>query len=249
MEMWLRFHASALKPNVRRASITIYTMSTRAFLASLFLLHGTVITHATLATWQAEVTGAGATPATTLFSTIPGGSPILFNVGSLGGDRSFEFIVNSVSGGISQALMGSQDSAVGRQGLKFDQCCNTGFYGMTNFGVIDYTSGTPTDFGRDVHIVFTSDGLTTDMFTDGIYRFTYPTGLIMTGTQGLGAGDNFGTFFDVMAGDIKGFASYDVALSPAEVLQHHDAFAVIPEPAGAGLAVFAAAGLFLRRRR
>lgn len=224
-------------------------MNTRAILASLFLLSGTAVTHATLATWQAEVTGAGAAPATTLFSTIPGGSPILFNVGSLGGDRSFEFIVNAPSGGISQALMGSQDSVVGRQGLKFDQCCNTGFYGMTDFGVADYTSGTPTDFGRDVHIVFTSNGATTDMYTDGIYRFTYPTGLVMTGNQGLGGADNFGTFFDIMAGDIKGFASYDVALTPAEVLQHHDAFAVVPEPAVAGLAVFAAAGLLVRRRR
>lgn len=219
-----------------------------SLLSAAVLLSGITSSHATLSMWQAQVTGAGATPAATMFSTIPGGSPILFNVGNLSGDRSFEFIVNSPSGGISQALMGSQDPAVGRQGLKFDQCCNTGFYGMTNFGVIDYLSSTPTNFGRDVHIAFTSDGLTTSMYTDGVFRESFPTGLIMTGTHGLGAADNFGVFFDVMAGNILGFASYDSALSAAEVAAHNTAF-VVPEPSAALFSGLAAAGLLLRRRR
>ena len=224
-------------------------MKTTTLLTSALLLVCTTASRASLLTWQNEVTAVGTAPATTLFTTIPGGSPILFNVGALTGDRSFEFIVNSPTGGISQALMGSQDSAVGRQGLKFDQCCNTGLYGMTNFGVIDYNSTTPTNFGRDVHIVFTSNGSTTDMFTDGIYRDTYPTGLIMAGVHGLGAADNFGTFFDVMAGNILGFASYDSALTPAEVLQHNNSFTGIPEPTGSLLAGVAALGMIIRRRR
>jgi hypothetical protein len=215
--------------------------------AALFCFSATP-SNATLSMWQTEV-GTGAAPAATLFTTVPGGAPILFNVGNLTGDRSFEFIVNSPSGGISQALIGSQDPSVGRQGLKFDQCCNTGLYGMTNFGVIDYNSTQATDFGRDVHIVFTSDGATTNLYTDGIFRFNFPTGLIITGTHGLGAGDNFGVFFDVMAGDIKGFASYDTALTAAEVLQHNNAFSAVPEPAGALLSGLAALGLFMRRRR
>ena len=228
---------------------TFSIMNTQTLLTSVILLAGTAASRATLAMWQSEVTAVGTAPATTNFTTIPGGSPILFNVGALTGDRSFEFIVNSPSGGISQALMGSQDPAVGRQGLKFDQCCNTGLYGMTNFGVIDYNSSSATDFGRDVHIVFTSNGSNTDMFTDGIYRFTYPTALIMQGVHGLGAADSFGTFFDVMAGNILGFASYDSALTPAEVLQHNNSFTAIPEPTGSLLAGLTALGMIIRRRR
>ncbi len=225
-------------------------MNSTALFSAAILLFSTAASQATLSAWQNEVTGVGSAPATTNFSTVVGGAPIIFNVGSLSGDRSFEFIVNSPSGGISQALIGTQDPANGRQGLKFDQCCNTGVYGMTNFGVIDYNSSTPTDFGREVHIVFTSDGISTDMYTDGVFRFNYPTGLIMTGNQGLGAGDNFGGFFDIMAGDILGFASYDSALSPTEVAQHNTAFtAAVPEPTAVLLSGFAAMGMLVRRRR
>ena len=224
-------------------------MNSTTLFSAAILLFSTAASQATLSAWQAEVTGVGSAPAATNFSTVVGGSPIIFDVGALSGDRSFEFIVNSPSGGISQALIGTQDAANGRQGLKFDQCCNTGVYGMTNFGVIDYNSSTPTDFGREVHIVFTSDGFSTDMYTDGVFRFSYPTGLFMTGNQGLGAGDNFGTFFDVMAGDILGFASYDSALSPAEVAQHNTAFTVVPEPTGLLLSGFAAMAMLVRRRR
>ncbi len=224
-------------------------MNSTTLLTSAILLAGVAGSQATLSAWQTEVSSVGTAPATTYFSTVPGGSPIIFNVGALSADRSFEFIVNSPSGGISQALIGTQDPANGRQGLKFDQCCNTGLYGMTNFGVIDYNSTTPTDFGRDVHIAFTSDGSSTNMYTDGIFRFSFPTGLIMTGNQGLGAGDNLGTFFDVMAGNILGFPSYDSALSAAEVFQHNNAFTVIPEPTGALLGVLAAFGILGRRRR
>lgn len=224
-------------------------MNSPTILTSAILLASMAGSQATLSAWQTEVSNVGTAPATTRFSTVQGGSPIIFNVGTLTGDRSFEFIVNSPSGGISQALIGTQDPANGRQGLKFDQCCNTGLYGMTNFGVIDYNSSTPTDFGRDVHIAFTSDGSTTNMYTDGIFRFSYPTGLIMTGNQGLGAGDNFGTFFDVMAGNILGFASYDSALSAAEVLQHNNAFTAVPEPTGSLLAGLAGFGMLVRRRR
>src|SRR5262249_20778230 len=146
----------------------LFIMKPTGLLPALLLFATATASQATLSSWQSAVTGGSTAPATTLFTTVPGGSPILFNVGNLSGDRSFEFIVNSPSRGISQALMGSQAPSVGRQGLKFDQCCNTGFYGMTNFGVIDYTSTTPTDFGRDVDIVFTSDGSTTNMYTDGV---------------------------------------------------------------------------------
>ena len=100
------------------------------------------------------------------------------------------------------------------------------------------------------HVVFTSDGVTTDMFTDGIFRFNYPTPLRMTGNQGIGAAtaDGVGAFFDVMQGNILGFASYDSALSPAEVAQHNGAFAAVPEPGVVALGLVSLAGLARRRR-
>ena len=215
-------------------------------LSALTLLGGVVSSNATLATWQAEVTGVGTAPAATLFTTVVGGSPIIFNVGTLTGDRAFEFVFNSSSGGISQAFMGTQDPAAGKQGLKYDQCCNTGTYGMTNFGVVDFFTSIPFDQNRDTHIVFTSNGVTTDMYVDGVNKATFATDLRMTGNQGLGAADNFGSFFDVMKGDILGFASYDAALSPSEIAAHAGAF-VIPEPGTLAL-LLPVAGLMRRRR-
>lgn len=221
---------------------------TLSFYAAGLLLAGISTSHATLAMWQAEV-GTGAAPAATKFTTTAGGAPVIFNVGALSGDRSFEFIVNSPVGGFSQALIGTQDVANGRQGLKFDQWQSSGVYGVTDFGVVDLYSTTPSDYNRNVDVVFTSDGASTNMYTDGIFRFNFATGLRMMGNQGLGAGESAGSFFDVMAGDILGFASYDSALSAAEITQHQNAFAAIPEPCAAALAALISAGVMARRRR
>lgn len=227
-------------------------MKSLTSLVLALLVCGSVSSRATLAMWQTQV-NTGAVPAATNFTTVLGSAPITFNVGTLSGDRTFEFIVNASAGSAalpSQALLGTQVVANGRQGLKFDQCCNSARYGLTNFGVADFTSTIPSDFGRDVHVVYVSDGATTSLYTDGVFRFTFTTPLIQTGLQGLAAGLNTnGTYFDNVIGSVLGFASYDTALSPAEIATHASAFAAVPEPSTALLAGAVACGLVVARRR
>jgi hypothetical protein len=224
-------------------------MKTAIVFAIVGLLLATVTeSQATLSMWQTEVSAVGTAPAATLFSTTSGSSPIIFNVGNLSGDSSFEFIVNSGPNGASQALMGTQNTATGRQGLKFEQWNETGMYGMTDFGVFDYISTIPYDLNRDVHIVFTSDAATTNLYIDGNLLYNFPVGMRMTGNQGIAAATNATetAFFDLMDGSIRGFASYDSALGQPEITQHYNAFTAIPEP---GAIALAAVGCFAIRRR
>ena len=215
-----------------------------------WLLSGVEVTKASIVTWQGEVL-TGTIPTVTLFATVLAGNPQVINVGNLSGDRSFEFIYNAGVGGVSQALLGSQDAASGMQGLKVDQYLNTGRYGMTDFGVEDYTSTVPYILNQDVDIVYVSNGIDTQMYLNGVLAYTF-TGvdLTITGLNGIGAADNatHTGFFDVLAGNVLGFASYDSALSAAEVAAHYNSF-VIPEPSIAGLTLLAGLAAIAGRRR
>lgn len=207
---------------------------------------------ATLSMWQTEV-AAGTSPAATMFNSIS--APILFDVGTLSGDRSFEFIFTgnaAADGSVSSALIGTQSVANGRQGLKYEQWNNTGFFGATAFGVADFTSTVPVQDNTPLHAVFTSNGTTTDFYLNGAFAYTFNTlGLALTGQQGLGAASTAdgSAFFDVLVGNIDGFASYDSALSANEISAHYGAFAAVPEPGAAALAALAGLGLTARRRR
>ena len=172
-------------------------------------------------------------------------------LGALSGDRSLEFIYNATGGGASQALIGSQNGASGAQGLKVNQWNNTGMYGVTDFGVADHTSPVGSLLDQAVHIVFTSDGLDTIMYLNGAPSHTFGgVDLTITGSNAIGAAVNAAgvAYFDNLLGSVLGFASYDSALSPAEVSAHFNAF-VVPEPASAGVIVASAGLLGLRRRR
>lgn len=211
---------------------------------------GTGSAFASLAAWQAQV-GIGTVPAATVFTTTSGASPALVNVGSLSGDRSFEFIYNTPSGGVSQALLGSQALAAGAQGIKADQWQNSGVFGMTDFGVTDHYSPTSTIFNQDVHLVFTSDAVDTKMYLNGSLVYTFAgVDLTITGINALAAAtnDTNTVFFDNLAGSVFGFASYDSALSPAEISTHYNAFSV-PEPTMSGLACLTGLTALTRRRR
>src|SRR5690606_548635 len=106
--------------------------------------------------WQAAV-GEGAAAAATRFSAVT--IPVTIDVGALSGDRSFEFIFEAdASVGGSSALMGSYTTSGGAQGLKFEQWDNTGVFGVTAFGVMDYVSSVPSRSNTLVHAVFTSNG-------------------------------------------------------------------------------------------
>jgi hypothetical protein len=220
-------------------------MNIRVFAA---LLAGAAGAEATTVEWQKEV-NSGTQPAATLFTTISGTAPLLFNVGTLSGDRSFEFIVNAGPGGLSSALMGNR-AAPASQGLKFEQWQDSNVMGMTNFGVVDIYSDVAPPLFTDAHVVFTSNATDTDLYINGTKLFTfsgYP--LLMDGDQGIAAGYIDGGFFDVLDGSILGFASYDSALSASEIQAHHSALIAVPEPSTLGIAAMAGIGLLTRRRR
>jgi len=234
----------------------------KRILIKLLLTHCSVIawlasaslSQAALADWQNQVTSVGATPAATVFTLTSGTSPVLTDVGALSGDRSFEFIVNAGLGGASSALLGSRGGVNGNQGLKFEQWQDSGVYGLTVFGVVDFYSTTLAALGTDTHVAFTSDGTTgTDLYINGSLVHTFAgTPLALTGLQGLGGiyDSGPGTYFDLLDGSILGFASYNSALSAAEIQAHY--FAVVPEPSTVTLLGLAGAILFgwmIRRRR
>ena len=182
--------------------------------------------YAALPDWQNRVTSVGATPAATRFNTVSGSSPILVDVGSLTGDRSFEFIVNAGFGGGSSAFLGTR--AVGSQGLKFEQWQDSAVYGLTVFGIVDLYSTTIPEANVDTHVVFVSDGATgTDLYVNGSLVHTFSgRPLEITGMQGLAGISEGGTttFTDILDGNILGFASYDSALNAAEILDHYQYF-------------------------
>jgi len=228
-----------------KVNSSILSLSIRA---SAISLAAAASANATLADWE-DAVNAGAQPASVLFATINGTAPMVFNVGELSGPRSFEFIVNAGDGGMSSALMGNQ-FANGGQGLKFEQWQDSGLMGITNFTVIDLTAETATPLFAETHVVFTSDNVDTNLYINGTKVFTffnYP--LLAFGDQGIAAAYNGSVFFDALDGDILGFASYDLALSDAEVAAHSAAFAAVPEPSTLGIAAVAGMGLLARRRR
>lgn len=222
----------------------------RTTTAAILSLGAMSAADAALAHWQIEV-GTGATAASSLFSTVS--APQEFDVGSLTGARTFEFIVNADLGGVSSALLGDAITGGPRQALKFEQYNNTGNYGVTTFGVADVNSGASATINTDIHLAFVFDGTDTIIYENGVSVATLAgTALTLTDTVGLGAIRNTtgpATYFDNMDGDILGFASYDSALSGAEITTHSNAFAAVPEPSSAALLGLGGFALILRRRK
>lgn len=212
------------------------------------LLASASVADAGLNEFQNEV-NSGTQPTATRFTTVSGTAPELIDVGALSGDMSFEFIANAGLGGISSAFLGNRN-ANGSQGLKFEQCCDQLVLGMTNFGVIDLYSDDQAPLFTDTHFVFTSDGTDTNLYVNGTNVFTFAGfPLQIFGEQGLaGVINSNATFNDVLDGNILSFASYDSALTPAEIATHSNAF-FIPEPSTFAVAALAGAGIILRRRR
>lgn len=221
----------------------IHTMKMNKRAVALCLSLGiTCGAEATISAWQTEV-GLGTAPASTVFNTTS--DPILHDVGALTGARSFEFIVNADAvAGVSTALMGARPG----WGIKFEQWNNTGTLGLTQFGVADHISAVPSPVG-DAQVVFTTDGTNgTNIYVNGTFAQNMAQVVNISGPVGLGGVYDGGPFFDVLDGDILGFASYDSELSAVEVQTHSDAF-FVPEPSSVALLGLGGLALLVRRRR
>lgn len=184
--------------------------------------------YADLAAWQAAV-GQGASPASAYFKdqsgpAISGHAPVRWDVGALGGEMSFEFVVFAGDAGQSAALLGF----AGQSALKFEQWQNTASLGVTQFGVADHNSGIPAPLYQEAHVVFTSDGNDTHLYVNGEWQHTFSGyALTISGEQWLGGFSDAGgvNFFDRLDGHILGFASYGVVLGEEEIAAHHAALA------------------------
>lgn len=181
-----------------------------------------------LPAWQTAVTYGAVPPVQTLFQPVSGMAPALVSVGLLDGPRTFEFITYAGDAGTSGALLGRLST----QSLKFEQHNNTGSMGLTAYGVSDYNSGVPPPLLSLSQIAYVSDGSKTDLFVNGELQYTFDgVPLNLTGIQALGSAGNISgdtgvtTFRDPLDGEVLRFASYDRALTDAEVEAHHDSFA------------------------
>ncbi|HEX2750014.1 MAG TPA: LamG-like jellyroll fold domain-containing protein [Verrucomicrobiales bacterium] len=186
----------------------------------------------TFTAWNTAVSAD--TPAAVRTQAAAAADQVTLDVGTLTGDRSFEFIVHAGISTLTGSLFGD-----GAQALKYEQWMDTGMIGMTDFGVADYTSTVAAPDNVDTHIVFTSDGTDTTLYVNGVSQYTF-TGAALkgTGVQGLAAAASVSqttsAYFDYLDGHILGFASYPAALSAAELAAHYTALTgpgtVTPEP-------------------
>ncbi|MCP3919211.1 MAG: hypothetical protein GY711_27040 [bacterium] len=194
-------------------------------LCPLLLLLCTSPAQADISAWLAAV--AAGTPAAYVDTNIL--APTNVDIGALNpaNGATYEFIVNGTNAGISSALMGARGTGVGDSaGLKFEQYPDTTSYGLTNFGVADYTMEGNVE-SVDVHLVFVADvnTSTTTLYADGQNVATAPYAPVLSGMVGiLQAHDPNGGDFDPLTGTMLGVAVYDSLLSAGEILDHYTAW-------------------------
>ena len=91
---------------------------------------------------------------------------------NLTGDWTVETILeaDTVSGGVSQGIIGNDFTAADRTALKAEQWNDTGQLGYTLFGVVDVTftgaaAATPADYA---HVTFVGTGAGVELFVNGV---------------------------------------------------------------------------------
>jgi hypothetical protein len=152
-----------------------------------------------------------------------------YDIGTFSGDQTYEFIVRSNPDETmtSMCLIGRLNFGDTKAGLKYEQWENTGTYGATVFGVMDYDYGVPTAPGEYTHLVFVASAGagTTDLYVNGALKGSVPVAISLSGTVGIGRAIRAdGTFVDNFDGDIFGVAIYGRALSAEEIAKHADMY-------------------------
>jgi len=157
----------------------------------------------------------------------------LYDIGAFSGDITYEFVVrsNPDEEQASMCLIGRRQFGDTQVGLKYEQWNNTGTYGATTFGVMDYDYGVATAPGEYTHLAFVSSEAAgaTDLYVNGVLQGSVATAITLSGPVGIGYGaqgeDGSGAFDD-FDGSIFGVAIYDRALTEAEIVANADAFLV-----------------------
>jgi len=155
----------------------------------------------------------------------------VYDVGALGGEITYEFVVraNPDEEEVSMALIGRIGFGDTTAALKYEQWNNTGNYGATHFGVMDYDFGVANAPGEYTHLVFVSseDAGTTALYVNGAYQASVDGPITLSGIVGIGYAtrDEEGSaFIDPFDGDIFGVAIYSGALSDDEIQAHAIAY-------------------------
>ena len=153
----------------------------------------------------------------------------VYDIGEYTGDQTYEFLVISdpCETQASMGLIGRRGFGDSSEGIKYEQWNNTGTYGATIFGVVDYDFGVPTAPGEYTHLAFVSDANSTTVFVDGVEGASIDSPISLSGLVGIGyiadAIDGSASFDD-FDGSIFGVAVYDKALSAAEIEKNANAF-------------------------
>ncbi|NLZ05982.1 MAG: hypothetical protein GXY19_12485 [Phycisphaerae bacterium] len=157
----------------------------------------------------------------------------VYDIGAFGGEMTYEFIVksNPLETQASMCLIGRRNFGDTTVGLKYEQWNNTGTYGATVFGVLDYDYGVATNPGVPTHLVFVASEAagTTALYVNGVYQASIDAAILLSGGVGIGFGaqaEDGSDFFDDFDGEIFGVAIYDRALSNGEIKIHADAYLV-----------------------
>ena len=155
----------------------------------------------------------------------------LYDIGALSGDITYEFIVKSNldETEASMALIGRRNFGDTQVGLKYEQWNNTGTYGATVFGVLDYDYGVATAPGEYTHLVFVSseDAAATELYVNGVLEGSIASAITLSGLVGIGygaQGEDASGSFDNFDGDIFGVAIYDRALTADEIISNGDKY-------------------------
>jgi hypothetical protein len=180
---------------------------------------------ANIGSWR---TAAEADGPSFLATEVPDG---LYDIGAFSGDITYEFVVrsNPDETEASMCLIGRRQFGDTQMGLKYEQWNNTGTYGATVFGVLDYDYGVPNAPGEFTHLVFVSNAAAgkTDLYVNGVLKGSVATAITLSGLVGIGYGaqgaDGSGSF-DNFDGNIFGVAIYDRALTDAEIAANSTAF-------------------------
>ena len=161
----------------------------------------------------------------------------IYDIGALGGEITYEFVVraNPDEMEVSMGLIGRIGYGDTTAALKYEQYDNTGNYGATHFGVMDYDFGVANAPGEYTHLVYVSseDAGTTALYVNGVYQASVDGPITLSGIVGIGyipRDEQGSAFIDPFDGIIFGVAIYNAALSEAEIQAHSDAYFAPPLP-------------------